>query len=320
MSIIIRLVAIALCIVAFGTFAMYSHKIIDTFVTSREFIDKWYYKHWGKILKRVHVVFTRNANLNKNSLSFKIYSFYSEIIVNLDMAKDNVTVVGLLTFIASVSVAIALVTGVLLNSVSLIPLIIIAIFYLITVLFRFSGLMNYEEIESEVMDAVDLLVSDINGGIYNAVLRYKDSFHPNIRPHFYEFIDNIQNKGFSFTQAMMVLNGKLGRNFDDFALKAVLFEDKADDTMDDIFSAMVEKNRQRRTLRYINNIKFKELRTQFIISFLLILGYAVFSMLFDDFIYRFITETEFGKCLILFDIVLVAFVLSYLATIKAKSL
>ena len=51
---------------------------------------------------------------------------------------------------------------------------------------------------------------------------------------------------------MGILNDKLGYNFTDFAQKAVLYEDKADETMEDIFSSIIETNRQRRTLRYIN--------------------------------------------------------------------
>ena len=90
--------------------------------------------------------------------------------------------------------------------------------------------------------------------------------------------------------------------------------------MEDIFSSIIETNRQRRTLRYINNVKFADLRTQFIVSFILIIGYGVFSALFDPFILRFLTQNYFGKCMLIGDIVIVAFVLSYLASIKAKSL
>ena len=134
------------------------------------------------------------------------------------------------------------------------------------------------------------------------------------------FIDDIQNKGYSFKQAMGILNDKLGANFTDFAQKAVLYEEKADETMEDIFSSIIETNRQRRTLRHVNNIKFSELRTQFVVSSLLIAGYAIFSTVFDPFIFQFLTQNAFGKLLLIGDIVIFAFVLSYLASIKAKSL
>lgn len=319
-DILIKLVSVIICVLAFGFLALYSNKIINVLVTSKDFVDKWYYKLFGKALKNMQVSFSRTADLNKYSFAYKVYHFFDELIINLDMKKDNVTVTGLLVFISSISFVGGLILAYLMDSFVLLIPITAAFFYLIVVVFRFMGLLRYEQREAEIMDAVDLLVSDIRGGIYNAILRYKDSFHPNIRPFFLSFIDDIQNKGYSFKQAIGILNDKLGPNFTDFAQKAVLYEAKADETMEDIFSSIIETNRQRRTLRYINNIKFNELRTQFIVSFLLIIGYGIFSALLDPFILEFLTQNSFGKLLLIGDIVIIAFVLSYLASIKAKSL
>ena len=319
-DILVKLVSVIICVLAFGFLALYSNKIINVLVSSKDFVDKWYYKLFGKALKNMQVSFSRTADLNKYSFAYKVYHFFDELIINLDMKKDNVTVTGLLVFISSISFVGGLVLAYLMDSFILLIPITAAFFYLIVVVFRFMGLLRYEQREAEIMDAVDLLVSDIRGGIYNAILRYKDSFHPNIRPFFLSFIDDIQNKGYSFKQAIGILNDKLGPNFTDFAQKAVLYEAKADETMEDIFSSIIETNRQRRTLRYINNIKFNELRTQFIVSFLLIIGYGVFSALLDPFILEFLTQNSFGKLLLIGDIVIIAFVLSYLASIKAKSL
>lgn len=320
LMVILKLAGAVAVVIGFGLLALYSNKIINALVMSKDFMNKWYYNFFGKSLKNMQIAFSRTAQLNKYSFAYKVYHFFDELIINLDMKKDNVTVTGLLVFIVSLSLAGGIVLAYIMSSFGLLIPITAAFFYLIVVLLRFGGLMQYEQREAEIMDAVDLLVSDIRGGIYNAVLKYKDSFHPNVRPYFMNFIDDIQNKGYSFKQAMGILNDRLGSNFTDFAQKAVLYEDKADETMEDIFSSIIETNRQRRTLRYINNVKFTELRTQFIVSFILIVGYAVFSALFDPFIFQFLTQNYFGKCLLIGDIVVVAFVLSYLASIKAKSL
>lgn len=320
LMVILKLAGAVAVVIGFGLLALYSNKIINALVMSKDFMNKWYYKLFGKSLKNMQIAFSRTAQLNKYSFAYKVYHFFDELITNLDMKKDNVTVTGLLVFIVSLSLAGGIVLAYIMSSFGLLLPITAAFFYLVVVLLRFGGLMQYEQREAEIMDAVDLLVSDIRGGIYNAVLKYKDSFHPNVRPYFMNFIDDIQNKGYSFKQAMGILNDRLGSNFTDFAQKAVLYEDKADETMEDIFSSIIETNRQRRTLRYINNVKFTELRTQFIVSFILIVGYAVFSALFDPFIFQFLTQNYFGKCLLIGDIVVVAFVLSYLASIKAKSL
>lgn len=318
--ILVKIIAIVVCVLAFGFIALYSNKMIASLVTSKDFVNKWYYKLFGKALKNIHTSFYRKADLNKDSVFYKIYYFFDELIINLDMKKDNVTVTGLLTFVLSISFAGALVLAFIMESIGMVFPILCTFIYLVIVILRFMAIAKYEQRESEIMDAVDLLVSDVRGGIYNAILRYRDSFHPNIRPFFLAFIDDVQNKGYSFKQAMGVLNDKLGYNFTDFAQKAILYEDKADNTMEDIFSSIIETNRQRRTLRYINNLKFAELRTQFIVSFLLIIGYAVFATVWDPFILHFLTGTFFGKIMLVGDIVVVAFVLSYMASIKSKAL
>lgn len=319
-SVILRGIGILVAIAAFGLFALYSNKILNRMVSSKDFINKWYYKLFGKSVRRLQEKFSRTAKLNKGTISYKIYHFFDDIILNLDMRKDNVTVAGLLVFITSISVIVGVVLSYLMKSFSMLAPIIAAIFYLIIVILRFIGLTQFEKKEGEIMDAVDLLVSDVRGGIYNAVLKYKDSFSPNIRPYFSSFIDDIQNKGYSFRQAMGILNDNLGYNFTDFAQKAIIYEEKADKTMEDIFSNIVETNRMRRTLRDINNKKFMELRTQFIVSFLLIVAYAIFSVLLDPFIFTFLTTNFWGKVLVVVDIVIVAFVLSYLVKIKSKTL
>jgi len=320
MDIIFQLSLIVLCILAFGYFAMYSRRILDNLNTSRSVIARIYFKLFGRTLKQLNVKVTRTANLNKKSKFYKIYAYFDDIITNLDMKKDDVTVSGVLIFMCSISLSLGVIFSVLVSSWGLIIPLTAAFFYLINTLFRFASLLKYEQREAEIMDAVDLLVSDVQGGIYNAVLRYQDSFHPNIKHHFMNFIDDIQNKGYSFKQAMIILNNNLGNNFTDFAQKAILYEEKADNTMSDIFSSIIELNRQRRTLRYINNIKFAELRMQFLVSLGMIGGYAIFTTLVDPYIMNFLLNTFIGKIMLIADIVIVTWVLSYIAAIKAKSL
>jgi len=135
-----------------------------------------------------------------------------------------------------------------------------------------------------------------------------------------EFIDDIQNKGYGFKQAILILNSKLGPNFNEFTQKAIIYEEKADKGMQDIFSSIIDSNRQRRTLRYINDKEFSDLRVQFIVSMVIILGYALMSMVIDSFFVHFFMETLIGRVLIITNIVIVAAVLAYMASIKAESL
>lgn len=320
MGLIIRLTLTCAFIFGFGYFIMYNNKILKKISESKEKSNSKFQKIIGDKVSALNDRAEKVSVIDKGSLAHKVTVFFKDIIVNLDMEKDNVTPIGLIVFISSVSLVITLILATLLGAIVLTVPLFFAIFYLIVVLFRFSSLMRYEKREAEIMDAVDLLVSDVRGGVYNAIVRYRDVFHPNIRPYFKEFLDDINNKGYSVKQAMLKLNDKLGINFTDFAQKAILYEEKADDDMVDIFSVIIEMNRCKRTLRYINNQEFIKLRTELMISILMIAGYCIFATATDPFLANFFTNGIIGKLLIVLDIVGIAFVLAYIASIKAKSL
>lgn len=319
-NILLRLLLASSFVFGFGYFVMYNNKILTKMEQTKKGSNSKFQKVIGKRLRSLNDRNEKVASVNKSSLNYKINTFFKDIIINLDMEKDSVTPVGLIVFICSISVVITMVLGTLLGSIMMIVPLFCALFYLITVLFKFSSLMRYEKREAEIMDAVDLLVSDVKGGVFNAILRYKDVFNPNIRPYFGEFIDDIQNKGYGFKQAMLKLNDKLGINFTEFAQKAILYEEKADSDMDDIFSVIIEMNRCKRTLRYINNQEFIKLRTQLVVSLIMIAGYCVFATATDPFLANFFLNRNEGKLLLVLDIVGVAGVLAYIAGIKAKSL
>ena len=317
---LIKVVILGLILLGFGYFLMYSKKILSYMTARKDSISRTYSKHVGKHVRKANVKVIRRAELNHDTLYYKAYKFLDDLIRDLDMVKDGVTVAGLLAFIIFVSSAITIVFATIFNAMNVFLLMFGAVAFLIITLLRFAAISNIEQREADIMDSVDLLVSDVKGGIMNAIIRYKDSFPVGVRPYFHEFLDDIQNKGYGFRLAMNKLNEKMGMSFTEFAQKAILYEEKADKNMDDIFSSIIEINRQRRTLRYTNNIEFANLRLQFIVSIMAILGYAIFAMFTDSYIMTFLTDTMIGKIMIIIDIIIITFVLSYMAAIKAKSL
>lgn len=319
-NIVIRILLATGFVLGFGYMILYNNKVLKRVEESKNKSEKWYYRKLGKYLKDLNSRNEKITAVNKETLNHKVYMFFKEIIVNLDMERDNVTPIGLIVFIGFIAFVLTTILGTIMGSLNIIIPLYCALFYLIVVIFRFASLLRYEKREAEIMDAVDLLVSDVKGGVRNAILRYKDVFHPNIRPYFLEFIDDIQNKGYGFKAAMLKLNDKLGVNFTEFTQKAILYEEKADADMDDIFSVIIEMNRTKRTLRYINNIEFNKLRSQLIVSMIMIAGYCLFTIATDPFLAVFFTQRDEGKFIIVLDIVLIAFVLAYIAGIKAKSL
>lgn len=305
-------------IVGFALFLMYN-KLVLLFLSKRlHFIDKLYYKIFGVRLNDWNSRFEKYVEVNKGTFLYKVYMFFKDILFNLDMEKYRVTVLGLLQFIFMISVGVGAFflywSGSMVLAFSAVC---VSSFFLI-VLFKFLSLMAYEKKEALIMDTEDLLAMDIKDGVYNAILRYHRSFHPDIKIYFDIFIDNIKNKGYSFKEAMLLLNKQLGNNFSDFAQKAIMYEEKADDDMVDIFSSIVEINRYKRLLRYESNKRFERLRLQFIVSLVLILLYGVLSYNMDGYLRHVFNNTLWGKGLLLGDVVIVTVILAYLASIKAK--
>lgn len=318
---LMKLIGILAVILIFREFIKKNKFILEKLNRIKEVINKFYYEVIGKRVNNLQVRVARKANLNKDSKFFKVYNFYDNIIINLDMKIYNVTVTGLIVFMLAVALLAAFIITYTLKSVGGITIVMTGvIFYLQTTLFRLISLTKYEKREAEIMDAVDLLVSDVRGGVYNAIVKYQDSFSPNIRKYFKGFIEDVQNKGYSFNDAIVILNDNLGPNFTEFTHKAILYEAKADKDLDDIFSTIIETNRERRILRYLNDIQFRKIRRDFLVSLALILGYIAFTVLTDKFIITFLTKSFYGKLLVVIDIFLVGWVMSYLAKIKSENL
>ena len=170
------------------------------------------------------------------------------------------------------------------------------------------------------MDALDLIIPEIGSGVKNAIARYVDNFSPSLQQDFKIFLSNIQDRGMSFEDAMFILADSLGNIFKDFAQKAVFYEALGEEDMRGIFDDIVETNRQRRELRYNNNLEFGVLRMSFIISSGITIGYFIFLMATDWFSRYFFLTTTWGNILLVAIVLTIFGVLSYIATIKSRAI
>lgn len=177
-----------------------------------------------------------------------------------------------------------------------------------------------EKREADIMNAVDLIVPEIGNGVKNAIVAYKDNFAPSVREDFAAFLINIQDRGYTFEDAMYILSDNLGSIFQDFAQKAIYFEAAGEKEMVDIFTDITETNRLRRQLRDENNAAFTSLRSSFIISVIMVVGYFIFLMITDEFSRHFFLQVTAGKFLLIGMVMLVFMVLAYIATIKSKQI
>ena len=278
-------------------------KKIGTFSTSREYaVQRYVYLH-------------------RSSLIAKLYNWINEQLIAAGMKRVGVTPVGYMLFWGTISAITAIVIGIICNlNVFLyvvIFFILVAVFLVATRVFV-AGKM--EKREADVIDALDLIIPEIGSGVKNAIARYVDNFSPSLQQDFKIFLSNIQDRGMSFEDAMFILADSLGNIFKDFAQKAVFYEALGEEDMRGIFDDIVETNRQRRELRYNNNLEFGVLRLSFIISSGITIGYFIFLMATDWFSRYFFLTTTWGNILLVAIVLTIFGVLSYIATIKSRAI
>lgn len=266
-------------------------------------------------------VFQRYVYQHSSSPLAKLYNWVNNQLVALGMKRLGVTVTGYLLFWGLVAFVVAVVITILLKfGFMMFPLVFGMSFVVMLVMTRVVVSERMERREADVMDAIDLITPEIKNGVKNAIVTYQDNFAMSVRDDFVAFIANIQDRGYTFEDAMYILADNLGLVFKDFAQKAIYYEAVGEKEMVDIFSDITETNRLRRQLRTENEKAFAGLKGTFIASSLMVLGYFIFLMFTDDFSRYFFLQTVPGKLLLLVIVGVVFGVLAYITTIKSKAI
>lgn len=311
---LIKLVAIAVAIFLIYFFSFQLQTVFAKLV--KKFGEKVGVYATGK-----EFAFQRYVYQHSSSPVAKLYNWVNNQLVALGLKRLGISVVGYLLFWAFIAFILALFIDIVTQMGFLFfPVIYIVTFVAILVMTRVMVSERMEMREADVMNAVDLIVPEIKNGVKNAIVTYKDNFAPSIRDDFQAFIVNVQDRGYSFEDAMYMLADSLGLVFMDFAQKAIYFEAVGEKEMVDIFSDITETNRLRRQLRDENNNAFTSLKASFIVSTLMTFGYFIFLMFTDDFSRKFFLTQTGGKFLLIVMVIVVFAVLAYISTIKSKSI
>lgn len=250
----------------------------------------------------------------------KLYNWVNQQLIALGLKKQGVTPTGYLTFWGLAAVLLGTVIGIVTHLGLFTFFIWILCFILMLMLTRVIVSERIEKRELDVMNAIDLIVPEAGSGIKNAIATYIDNFAPSVRDDFRAFLTNINERGYSFEDAMYMLSDNLGTVFRDFAQKAIYYERVGEKEMLDIFSDITETNRLRRQLRDENTTAFNTLKVNFLVSTLLTAGYFVFLMMTDSFSRSFFLQSMPGKVLLVAIIMIVFSVLGYISTIKSRSI
>lgn len=316
-SVVIDAFLLCIILVLCMLFVKYNLRILSCITRGLQKVNKVLSKFMGKFAKKANLNLYRTATLKRGKSVSKIYNFFDDMITDLDLHKDGVTVFGLIMFLVVITAIVTVIASVIFHLGKWTVPAFAAIFYVIFTMFRMVVGSQIARREAIIMDTIDLLVPDIRNGVYNAIVRYKDtSINPEIAGYFHEFVFNITNNGWTFTQAMQELNRSLGDSFTDFATKALLYEANRDDDTLEIFSATIDMNSNKRMLREENNYAFGQVRLAFWLCLLLIVGSAILFCLFDNAVGYVFMGTEIGRVLIVVDIFIVAHSLSRISLLQ----
>ena len=128
------------------------------------------------------------------------------ILTALGIKRQGVTVFGYLTFWGFVAViAGVILTFIMRLNILFMPFACLLMYVVMLVMTRVAVSERMEQREMDIMNAVDLIVPEVKNGVKNAIVAYLDNFAPSVRADFAAFISNIQDRGYTFEDAMFTL-------------------------------------------------------------------------------------------------------------------
>lgn len=282
---------------------------------------KTFEKRIGSFTTRREYAIQRYVYQHRSSLVAKLYNWVNVQIIALGFKNLGVTPLGYLIFWGFVAFILTFIIA-LVSSMNIFMSAFSwgTVYACLLIMTRVVVSERMERRETDVMDSIDLIIPEIHNGVKNSILRYQDNFPLSLRPEFKSFVSNIQDRGYSFNDAMYILADQLGLIFYDFAQKAIFFEAIGEADMIDIFSDITETNRIRRELRDKNKTVFNGLKVSFIASAVITFGYFVFLIITDSFSRSFFLQNSIGKFLLIVIMLVVFGVLSFITTIKSRAI
>ena len=284
-------------------------------------IVKLFGRAYGSRISSQEYKLQRFVFQHNKSIIAKLYRWVNNQIIALGLKRQGITPLGFTLFWGFVALAVALLSGWLLNLAFFFTgFMWLVLWVCMMIMTRVLVSGRLEKRELNVMDAIDLIVPELHNGVKNAIVSYQDNFPKEVREDFKAFISNIQERGFTFEAAMYVLSDNLGEVFQDFAEKAIYYEKVGEKDLLDIFSDIVETNRLRRQLREQNSKRFRELTVTFAVSSLMVFGYFMFLLWTDEFSRNFLLGETAGNVILLIICIIVFGVLAYITSIKSRKI
>jgi hypothetical protein len=261
---------------------------LDVLDSLAERLGKYNTKRYIERIKKERIV------KRKENVFAKYNRLVEGLILDFNMPFTLESFTSILCILFAISV---LVIVIFMQNITLSIVISVSIFIgILTYFVMQSKSIKAERLEN-IMDAEDLICPLAREGVLVAIKKVMESdeyINPNIRPYFQQFIDNCENNGYSFKQAITLLNRQLGPKFDNFTKKAIVFEYNERKGMADIFLDIVDENA---VLREINSRKdriFRKMNRDFIIKTVIIILFFIYSLTVEGF-REFMLYNDLGK-------------------------
>jgi ABC-type multidrug transport system fused ATPase/permease subunit len=221
-----------------------------------------------------------NIAIEKENIFVKYNRLVENILIDFNLDK-RLTLESFTSLLAIVFALFVLIVTFFIQDVTFSLLIAISIVIGLFTYFTMQSRMMQVRRAEAISDAEDAICPLAHGGVLVAikkVMENEEYIHKSLRPYFYEFIDNCEMGGYSFRQAMELLNRRLGSRFDNFAKKAVIFEYNERKGMADVFMDIVDENAVIREINAKKEERFRQMNRDFILKVAIIVLFFLYAL------------------------------------------
>ncbi len=261
---------------------------LNIFETIIDYIGDYNTKRYIQRVKREKIV------KQKENVFAKYNRLVEQLIIDFNLPLTLESFTSLLCICFAITVLIILL---FMQNITLSVVVTISIFIGILTLFVMQSKAIKTERFEDIMNAEDIICPLARDGVLVAIKKVMESeeyISLSIRPYFQQFIDNCENNGYSFRQAITLLNRQLGPKFDNFTKKAIVFEYNERKGMADVFLDIVDENAVLREINVRKDRIFRKMNRDFLLKTAIIIVFFLYALSIPDF-KEFMLKNNIGK-------------------------
>ncbi len=281
-------------------------------------MTEWVLKPMGNKLLKIH-----NKNIQKTQISdkptFANKKFYKKATqIIFDLGLDDVTVEGYMAAIGFIAVLVSIFTFAIFKSFFIAILAIPSTAVMIHTFAYMIASEGHFKREFAIMDAMDLIIVNLDGGVFKAVKDQIYLFSPLVQNDLRAFVDDVYEYKVPMDAALDSLAIRLGPSFFKFKEKVKEYEAKGRAGMLETFADDMNENMYRR----MDMRELMEVLREGNIMFALSLGVCLFLfgifVLGNPGIMDMVFKTAIGQIILSINIIAVIMAFSFLQRLREE--